>query len=67
MKNFGDDFSDKKLKEGFSKFGKITSYRVVKKKDLSQHGDCDDNDTLTTARTQDTNRKKSKYDKGSSC
>merc|ERR1719308_245426 len=30
IKNFGDELSDDKLKELFSKFGKITSYKVVK-------------------------------------
>merc|ERR1712042_219876 len=30
---------DEKLKEVFSKFGKITSYKVVKEKDLPQHAD----------------------------
>jgi len=39
IKNFGEDLGDEKLKEVFSKFGKITSYKVVKEKDLSQHGD----------------------------
>ena len=39
IKNFGDDLYDEKLKEGFSKFGKITSCRVVNEKDFSQHGD----------------------------
>ena len=29
IKNFGDDLSDDKLKEMFTKFGKITSYKVV--------------------------------------
>merc|ERR1719494_392479 len=30
IKNFGEELSDEKLKELFSKFGKITSYKVVK-------------------------------------
>merc|ERR1719431_1582049 len=30
IKNFGEDLGDEKLKEVFSKFGKITSYKVVK-------------------------------------
>jgi len=30
IKNFGEELSDDKLKELFSKFGKITSYKVVK-------------------------------------
>merc|ERR1712121_409890 len=34
IKNFGEDLGDEKLKEVFSKFGKITSYKVVKEKDL---------------------------------
>merc|ERR1711992_69392 len=38
-KNFGEDLGDEKLKEVFSKFGKITSYKVVKEKDLPQHAD----------------------------
>ena len=29
IKNFGEDLGDEKLKEVFSKFGKITSYKVV--------------------------------------
>merc|ERR1711902_194964 len=33
------DLGDEKLKEVFSKFGKITSYKVVKEKDLPQHAD----------------------------
>ena len=32
IKNFGEDLGDEKLKEVFSKFGKITSYKVVSKK-----------------------------------
>merc|ERR1712123_427278 len=39
IKNFGEDLGDEKLKEVFSKFGKITSYKVVKEKDLAQHAD----------------------------
>jgi len=39
IKNFGEDLGDEKLKEVFSKFGKITSYKVVKEKDLPQHAD----------------------------
>merc|ERR1712106_1027887 len=35
IKNFGEDLGDEKLKEVFSKFGKITSYKVVKEKDVS--------------------------------
>jgi len=34
VKNFGDDLGDEKLKEVFSKFGKITSYKVVKDRDV---------------------------------
>jgi len=34
IKNFGEDLGDEKLKEVFSKFGKITSYKVVKDKDV---------------------------------
>merc|ERR1719145_63374 len=30
IKNFGDDLGDEKLKEVFSKFGKITSHKVVR-------------------------------------
>merc|ERR1712123_556947 len=33
------DLGDEKLKEVFSKFGKITSYKVVKEKDLAQHAE----------------------------
>ena len=29
IKNFGDDLTDEKLKEMFSKYGKITSHKVV--------------------------------------
>merc|ERR1711976_953539 len=29
IKNFGEDLGDEKLKEVFSKFGKITSYKVI--------------------------------------
>jgi hypothetical protein len=29
IKNFGEDLGEDKLKEIFSKFGKITSYKVV--------------------------------------
>jgi len=39
IKNFGEDLGDEKLKEVFSKFGKITSYKVVKEKDLAQHAE----------------------------
>merc|ERR1711902_233564 len=39
IKNFGEDLGDEKLKEVFSKFGKITSYKVVKEKDLPQLAD----------------------------
>merc|ERR1712042_110996 len=39
IENFGEDLGDEKLKEVFSKFGKITSYKVVKEKDLPQHAD----------------------------
>merc|ERR1712083_721595 len=38
-KEFGEDLGDEKLKEVFSKFGKITSYKVVKEKDLAQHAE----------------------------
>jgi hypothetical protein len=31
IKNFGEDLGEDKLKEIFSKFGKITSYKVVSK------------------------------------
>jgi len=34
IKNFGEDLGDEKLKEVFSKFGKITSYKVVKDRDV---------------------------------
>jgi len=43
IKNFGDELSDEKLKEMFSKFGKITSYKVVKEKDappVQEDGEC---------------------------
>merc|ERR1719317_956787 len=39
IKNFGEDLGDEKLKEVVSKFGKITSYKVVKEKDLAQHAE----------------------------
>jgi len=41
IKNFGDDLSDDKLKEMFNKFGKVTSYRVVRddKAKLDASGD----------------------------
>merc|ERR1719219_2320187 len=41
IKNFGDDLSDDKLKEMFNKFGKITSYKVVRddKAKLDASGD----------------------------
>merc|ERR1719479_381676 len=41
IKNFGDDLGDEKLKEVFSKFGKITSYKVVRddKAKLDASGD----------------------------
>ena len=32
IKNFGDDLTDEKLKEMFSKYGKITSHKVVSTK-----------------------------------
>merc|ERR1719391_1410463 len=35
IKNFGEELGDEKLKEVFSKFGKITSYKVVKEKDAA--------------------------------
>ena len=31
VKNFGEELGDDKLKELFSKYGKITSYKVVRK------------------------------------
>ena len=34
IKNFGENLGDEKLKEVFSKFGKITSYKVVKDRDV---------------------------------
>merc|ERR1719264_1497783 len=34
IKNFGEDLGDEKLKEVFSKFGKITSYKVVNDRDV---------------------------------
>merc|ERR1719394_725754 len=34
IKNFGEDLGDEMLKEVFSKFGKITSYKVVKDRDV---------------------------------
>lgn len=39
IKNFGEDLGDEKLKEVFSKFGKITSYKVVKEKDMHEHAE----------------------------
>ena len=38
IKNFGEDLGDEKLKEVFSKFGKITSYKVVSPYDISPTG-----------------------------
>ena len=35
IKNFGEDLGDEKLKEVFSKFGKITSYKVVSRQYLA--------------------------------
>jgi len=35
VKNFGEDVSDKKLEEVFSKFGIITSYKLVKGRDIT--------------------------------
>jgi polyadenylate-binding protein len=34
IKNFGEDLGEEKLKEIFSKFGKITSYKVVRSFDF---------------------------------
>ena len=34
VKNFGDNLADEKLEEVFSKFGKITSYKLVKDRDV---------------------------------
>merc|ERR1711976_159943 len=39
MGNFGDDLSDDKLKEMFNKFGKITSYKVVRDDKVNSSGD----------------------------
>merc|ERR1712156_450859 len=38
VKNFGDELGDDKLKDMFTKFGKITSYKVVKEKDGKNKG-----------------------------
>merc|ERR1712156_806705 len=38
VKNFGDELSEEKLTEIFTKFGKITSYKVVKEKDGNSKG-----------------------------
>jgi len=42
IKNFGDDLSDDKLKEMFTKFGKITSYKVVRDDKANSSGDTSD-------------------------
>jgi len=42
IKNFGDDLSDDKLKEMFTKFGKITSYKVVRDDKANSSGDTAD-------------------------
>jgi len=39
IKNFGDDLTDDKLKEMFNKFGKITSYKVVRDDKVNSSGD----------------------------
>merc|ERR1712106_354482 len=49
IKNFAEDLGDEKLKELFSKFGKITSYKVVKDKDVAQHADADGDGAESTA------------------
>merc|ERR1719239_1497252 len=36
IKNFGDDLSEEKLKEMFSKYGKITSHKVVRDDKINQ-------------------------------
>merc|ERR1711976_446233 len=41
IKNFGDDLSDDKLKEMFNKFGKITSYKVVRDDKVNSSGDAE--------------------------
>merc|ERR1719308_418714 len=41
IKNFGDDLSDDKLKEMFTKFGKITSYKVVRDDKANSSGDAE--------------------------
>merc|ERR1711976_558896 len=41
MGNFGDDLSDDKLKEMFNKFGKITSYKVVRDDKVNSSGDAE--------------------------
>ena len=38
IKNFGEDLAEDKLVEIFSKFGKITSYKVIKEKDMKAEG-----------------------------
>merc|ERR1719457_46202 len=46
IKNFGDDLSDDKLKEMFNKFGKITSYKVVRDDKANSSGDGDMGEVL---------------------
>merc|ERR1711976_943324 len=41
MGNFGDDLSDDKLKEMFNKFGKITSYKVVRDDKVNSSGEAE--------------------------
>jgi len=41
IKNFGDDLTDDKLKEMFNKFGKITSYKVVRDDKVNSSGDAE--------------------------
>jgi len=39
IKNFGDELTDEKLKEMFSKYGKITSHKVVRDDKVNNSGD----------------------------
>merc|ERR1712156_329825 len=46
IKNFGDDLTDDKLKEMFNKFGKITSYKVVRDDKVNSSGDGEVGDVM---------------------
>merc|ERR1719145_375542 len=47
IKNFGDDLTDDKLKEMFNKFGKITSYKVVRDDKVNSSGDGEVGDIIS--------------------